>query len=395
MTSQTILVQTLDDGVADPAKTFSVNLSNPVGGTIGRGTATGTIIDSDSTKFYVVDSASTAKTYRYGLNENAFASSTLSNGDSGPRGVAANAAGTTVWVVDNNKNVYVYDSSGNSLGSWTAGGLSRRAQVEGIATNGTDIWLLDAFSAKVYQYAGAASRRSGKQSASSSFSLASSDSNAQDFVTDGTSFWVVDGTALQVFKYTLSGSLLGSWAIDPANTSPTGITINPNNVSDIWIADNGTKTVFHYTAASGLTSGSQSASTIFALAVGDTNPQGIADPPGVGTLSVPAPTAPAAISPPILAPAPAPQPSLLVPVPTGRDAFFALLGNAPSSGPVNQITQRPAERNVAAILPPSPEAAPILSARSDAVFAGSQQAADDVLIDMAIVTDEDVAVAVE
>ena len=55
-------------------------------------------------------------------------------------------------------------------------------------------------------------------------------------VTDGTSFWVVDGTALKVFKYTLSGSLLGSWAIDPANTRPTGITINPNNVSDVWIA---------------------------------------------------------------------------------------------------------------------------------------------------------------
>ena len=82
----------------------------------------------------------------------------------------------------------------------------------------------------------------------------------------------MDGTALKVFKYTLSGSLLGSWAIDPANTHPTGITINPNNVSDIWIADNGTNTVFHYTAAAGLTSGSQNANSIFALAAGDTNP---------------------------------------------------------------------------------------------------------------------------
>ena len=59
-------------------------------------------------------------------------------------------------------------------------------------------------------------------------------------MTDGTSFWVVDGTALKVFKYTLSGSLLGSWTIDPANKKPTGITINPTNVSDIWIVDNGT-----------------------------------------------------------------------------------------------------------------------------------------------------------
>jgi hypothetical protein len=62
---------------------------------------------------------------------------------------------------------------------------------------------------------------------------------------------------------------------------------------------------------------------------------------------------------------------------------------------VNQISQRPTFSNVPASLPPSPEATPILAARSDAVFAGSQQAADDVLIDMAIVADEDVSVAVE
>jgi hypothetical protein len=80
---------------------------------------------------------------------------------------------------------------------------------------------------------------------------------------------------------------------------------------------------------------------------------------------------------------------------TGRDAFFALLGNAPSAGPVNQITQRPTERNVASILLHSTGATPILAARTDAVFAGSQQAADDVLIDTAIVAEEEVAVPIE
>jgi streptogramin lyase len=207
-----------------------------------------------------------------------------------------------------------------------------------------------------------------------------------------------DGTAIasdNVFKYTLSGTSKGSWTIDPANSSPTGITINPNNVSDIWIVDSGTKLIYKYTAAAGLTSGSQSAAASFALSANNTNPQDIADPPVPGTISVPAPTAPVAVSPPILAPAPALQPSLLVPVPTGRDAFFALLGNAPSTGSVNQPTQRPTERNVAAILPPSPEAAPILAARRDAVFAGSQQAADDVLTDMPMLPEEDVSIAVE
>jgi hypothetical protein len=389
VTSQTILVPTLDDGVANGTTTFTVNLSNPVGATISRGQATGTIIDGDKTKFFTVDAGSTASTFRYGLSGNTFASSTLSSGDSAPRGVAANAAGTTVWVVDGNKTVYVYDPSGNLLGSWTAGGLSSKAQLEGIATDGTNIWLVDQKMDKVYKYSGAASRRSGSQSAASSFSLSGSESNPQDIVTDGTSFWIVDGTALKVFKYTLTGSLLGSWAIDPANTHPTGITINPNNVSDIWIADNGTNTVFRYAAAAGLISGSQTASSVFALAAGDTNPQGIADPPSLGPTSVPPPATLATISPPILAPAPALQPSLLVPIPTGRDAYFALLGNAPSVSSVNQTTQRPTERNVAAILPPSPEAAPILTARTDAVFAGSQQMADDALTDMLLLPDPD------
>ncbi len=98
-------------------------------------------------------------------------------------------------------------------------------------------------------------------------------------MTDGTSFWVVDGTALKVFKYKLSGSSLGSWSIDPADTHPTGITINPSNVSDIWIVDSGTDKVYQYIGAASRTSGSQKAGATFALASANTNPQGIADPP--------------------------------------------------------------------------------------------------------------------
>jgi hypothetical protein len=200
--------------------------------------------------------------------------------------VAANAAGTMEWVVDVNKNVYVYSPSGTLQGSWSAGGLSSSAQLTGIATNGTDIWLVDSSADKVYKYTGAASRTSGSQNAASSFNLVAGhngDSNPQDIVTDGTSFWVVDGTSLKVFKYSLSGSSLGSWSIDPANTHPTGITINPNNISDIWIVDNGTDEVYQYIGAAGRTSGSQGAGAIFALAAGNTNPQGIADPPvGLG-----------------------------------------------------------------------------------------------------------------
>ena len=71
---------------------------------------------------------------------------------------------------------------------------------------------------------------------------------------------------------------------NPANAHPTGITINPNNVSDIWIVDNGTDKVYQYIGAASRTSGSQNAGATFALDPDDTNPQGIADPPPAGVL---------------------------------------------------------------------------------------------------------------
>jgi hypothetical protein len=288
ITSETIRVPILDSGSQTAPLTFTLNLSNPEAATLAQSQGVGTIADSDpAATFYVVnDSTSTVggtnTTYKYQASGSPEAPYGLSLNDLNPRGVATTAAGTTEWVVDANKNVYVYSSSGTLLGSWSAGGLSSPAQLTGITTDGTNIWLVDSYSDKVYKYSGAASRLSGSQNSASSFNLASGrngDSNPQDLVTDGTSIWVVDGTALKVFKYTLSGSSLGSWSIDSRDTHPTGITIDPTNVSNIWIVDNGTDEVYQYTAAASRTSGSQSAAATFALAPGDTNPQGIADPP--------------------------------------------------------------------------------------------------------------------
>jgi hypothetical protein len=289
VTSETIIVPITTVATGGPTKTFTMQLSNASGATITRGQAIGSILNRQ-TKFFVVDSGSD-RTFEYGsggTSEEVTTPLTTNGGtDTAPRGVASTAAGTTTWVVDANKNVYVYTNHGVLVGSWSPGGLNSSAQLTGIATNGTDIWLVDSYAAKVYKYAGAASRLSGSQNASSNFRLKNSDYNPQDIVTDGTSFWVVDGSALKVFKYTLSGSSLGSWAIDPANTHPTGITINPANVSDIWTVDNVTDKVYQYVGATTRISGSQRASATFALAPGDTNPQGIADPPVSGQVSTP------------------------------------------------------------------------------------------------------------
>ncbi len=282
VTSETVNVPITTVLPGGPTKTFTLNLSGAVNATISRGQATGSILYR-TTKFYVVDTNTNLGIYHYGSDGASEEITPLLSNFAG--GVATTAAGTTVWVVDANKNVYVFDNHGMQLGVWAAGGLLPNAHPTGIATNGTDIWLTDPISDKVYKYTGAASRLSGSQNPAGSFSLVpgrKNNINPQDIVTDGSSFWVVDGSTLRVFKYTLSGASLGSWAIDPANTKPTGITINPNNVSDIWIVDNGTLKVYQYVGAATRTSGGQNAAATFALNSNDTNPQGIADPPADG-----------------------------------------------------------------------------------------------------------------
>jgi hypothetical protein len=282
-TVKTILVPILDNAVYEPTETFTVTLSNAIGAAITDGQGVGTIADNDipPTKFYTVDDGSANRTYEYASDGASVEDYSLTAANTAPRGAASTAAGDKVWVIDANKNVYVYNASGGLLGSWAAGGLHAQAQLEGIATNGTDIWLVDAKQDKVFKYTGAASRLSGSQSAASSFNLNSANSGPKDLVTDGVSIWVVnDGSTDKVFKYTLAGSLLGSWTLSTAGaTSPTGITLDPSSPAHLWIVDNGTDRVYQYDNAVSRTSGSQSASMSFALAAGNTNPQGIADPP--------------------------------------------------------------------------------------------------------------------
>jgi hypothetical protein len=289
--TQTITVTVNGDLAPESSETFFVTLAVASGNALlADDDGQGTILDS-GTKFYVVDDASNNRTYEYGALGASGENYVLNGGNAAPRGAASTAAGDKVWVVDANKNVYVYNTGGGLLGSWTASSLASNATVEGITTNGTDVWIVDAKQDKVYRYTGAASRLSGSQNAVGSFSLNSGNTGPKDIVTDGTSLWVVnDSTTDKVFKYDLSGSLLGSWTITGAGTSPTGITLDPTGGGTLWVVDSGTDRVYQFEIARGLTSGSRSPSTSFALAAGNTNPQGIADPP------MPAPGASRAVS---------------------------------------------------------------------------------------------------
>ena len=239
------------------------------------------------TKFYVVNSATTDRTYEYKPTGALVESYLLNSGNTNPRGVTTTAAGTKTWVIDANRKVFVYNTSGGLLGSWTAGSLPSGAVVEDITTNGTDVWLVDAKGCKVYKYAAAASRLSGSQNAASSFALNSGNTNARGIVTDGTSLWTVnDSTTNKVFKYSINGTFLGSWTIAAENAAPSGIAINPADVNHVWIVDSSTCKVYQYSDAATRLSGSQSVASVFGLASGNTAPQGIADPPPLASSAV-------------------------------------------------------------------------------------------------------------
>ena len=227
-------------------------------------------------KFFVVDGDRRA-TFQYGGDGRSLSNSALTKADSKPRGIASNATGTIQWVIDGAGAVYIYNNTGALLGQWTPLNVGKP---EGIAVWGNDLWLVDPTSDRVYKFTGGAALRTGRVAASSNFSLNSGNLNSTDIVTDGAHLWVVNDTLAsdKVFRYTTAGALEGSWALSTTNPTPTGITIDPNDVNHIWIVDASTDKVYQYNGATSRLTGSQEPFATFSLATTNTNPQGIADP---------------------------------------------------------------------------------------------------------------------
>lgn len=229
-----------------------------------------------ATKFFVADTDRGAA-FQYAADGTAIKNSVLNKSDSKPRGIASNSTGTIQWVIDTSGAVFVYDNSANLLGTWSPQNIGKP---EGITVWGNDLWLVDPSQDKVFLFSGGANLRTGKVNATSSFALNSGNLNSTDLVTDGSHLWVLNDTTStdKVFRYTTAGVLEGSWTISTTDPSPSGITLDPNNVSHLWIVDASTRRVYQYDGATSRLSGSQDPSVSFALAATDTNPQGIADP---------------------------------------------------------------------------------------------------------------------
>ncbi len=254
---------------------FTYTVSDGSGGTA---TASVSVQVQAAVKFFVVDN-SADDTFRYNAAGQYVSRSDLNAKNTDPRGVTTTADGQKIWVLNYSKIVYVYNPAGALLGSWSS---SQLKQPVGIATDGTNIWIVDKSTDTVYRYNNAASVTAGALTANSTFKLASGNTTPEGITTDGTKLWVVNsGNPDKVFVYNLTGGSLGSWTIDAANRSPTGLTIDPTGASQsIWIVDVSKDRVYEYANARSRTSGSQMAGVSFALASGNTSPQDIADPDG-------------------------------------------------------------------------------------------------------------------
>ncbi len=238
------------------------------------------------TKFFTVDD-DTNKTFKYnsvGTPTQDFAIAALD-----PRGITTNVSGSNVWIANTNGRIYNYTSAGAHVANWS----SKIKGLQGVTTNGTHLWTVSDATDRVYYYPnGTTYANDSSVSPASSFPLNWYNNNPTDLTTDGTFIWVVNegnvsgGSGDMVFKYTMSGSYLGRWQLDPANARPTGITIDPAGGNKIWIVDNATDRIYEYSGATGCVSGGIIASKSYALAPGNTNPQGIADPPGPGDEAV-------------------------------------------------------------------------------------------------------------
>jgi hypothetical protein len=131
-----------------------------------------------------------------------------------------------------------------------------------------------------------------------STALATRDSRPRGIATNptGTIFWVTDDTLAthRVFRYSLTGILEGTWTLSPAGPTPTGITLDPNNVHHLWVVDSTTDRVYQYDAGTTFTTGTPAPSLSFPLAAGNGNATGIADPGALFEAPVAAPPSAAA-----------------------------------------------------------------------------------------------------
>ena len=174
---------------------------------------------------------------------------------------------------------------------WTAGSLLQHCRWwKASPPTAPTIWIVDAKSDKVYKYTGAAANAVRQPELPPAVSrLNSGNTSPKDIVTDGDILWVVnDSTTDKVFKYTISGIAgQGSWTI----TTSGGDQPHGDHDRSGQRQQHLDRRQRHRSRVSvqrcrdlSRTAAAMRPIDAFALAAGNTNPQGIADPPAPGSL---------------------------------------------------------------------------------------------------------------
>lgn len=276
-TSGSLTLTAVPDTVEKFDETIVVDIDAVENGTEdGTQQVTATITNDDLARFFVVDNG-VDDVFGYATGGTPLSRRDLMAGATEPRGIATPVDASRFWILNANKRVYVMDAGGRPLGYWLAPQLRTPT---GIATDGTNIWIVDKGTDRVYRFDNAARVTTGSLYASASFRLAKANGTPEGLATDGTQVWVVNsGAPDRVYVYSMTGASRGYWTIDPLNVAPTGLTIDPTGGSQsIWVVDMTRDRVYEYANARSWTSGTRKASSSFALARGNGNPQDLVDP---------------------------------------------------------------------------------------------------------------------
>ena len=191
--------------------------------------------------------------YTFGAFQSSFA---LDSANANPQGIASD--GSSLYVVDlDDERVYVYSLAGAFQSSFALD--SANDSPSGIASDGSSLYVTDFIDDRVYVYSLAGAFQS-------SFALDSANDNPSGIASDGSSLYVTDGNDERVYVYSLAGAFQSSFALTSANDNPRGIA---SDGSSLYVADGIDDRVYVYSLAGGFISS-------FALISGNLNPQGIA-----------------------------------------------------------------------------------------------------------------------
>ena len=238
-------------------------------------------------KFNVSDK-SNGKIYKYDYPPRTFVGSFDLSGDNGsPLGVAA--VGDYVYVIDHaDKQVYKYTCSGTLVDvskKLLKSGPSSIGNIDGLAIDGTEMWVLSGNDTNIYQYTLSVAFPDDGSSLPATIEIGLDEDNkgAAGLAIDSSYLYVVDYSTstpkeTRFYQYrrsdgalTAVSKVLNDMASNPLQ-SPAGAMFDGTS---LWVVDSGTNMMYEYDIADLFGSGTINATSEFALDSANTDASGV------------------------------------------------------------------------------------------------------------------------